>query len=804
MTEAKFQAIIAQILMTAFGLTPAEVDIEHTITVRLGRNVHTVKSGWQVYAARGRADIIIRKNGKPLAVIELKKPGIGLTADDGNQGLSYARLMNPMAPLVIATDGGPPRLIDTYTGEVIDVSAAPPSAEMVAQRLTAASRLASRDLTRALDTLMGPDAGIWAPALRRTSLDLIAERTGSWSQTRQPFVEGFLLPRHATQGVETKLTQGQRVVFLAGDPLMGKSNVLKELVLRNSAPEKEDADSPPVVLYIEGSSRRQGLFEGLAKIFDAELAWPIEASDVRRWLRDRAEAAGPRLVLAVDGLPRQDTQVLADVEDVASWSGGVQVVLAVSPDDATRLASDETGRSDSLLGRRAATVTVEALNSLELELAHDHLEEHGVSLADGYKVCRDYRTPWVLRSIAGAALARPGPAVAAANVKVRAPSVVGLELFDLINGVYGSDEALMLGYGKLARAFMNDVGKRGRGPEVALEGLAVFAIRPKVLREQLKGADIRVLKDNGLLRETRVGEAIVFIPALPELMAWRLAAVMGAKLVKKAEKDPGAAATWLVEHTNQMPMGDLIGARAIQEAAGVTGDIPLGLIESLLSARPRRETMGPGFQGMVRIPGAGVASLRVDAQGQLEVRHGDKVVALDMADEQTTYADTESWNVLAHLAGRPLGLVDRNNIVVTRADPVLLKEIGQAPMPMIKPPRDEFGVGVEVQDLPDGGSFVTFTNGIVEPITESIFRYLGGRPTGVDDWLDEIVAVGNIPLLARVDLALRELAETENVAVHVWAADRLRKDIHPALAQALRNALAPAIPAAAAAAKPSP
>jgi hypothetical protein len=45
--------------------------------------------------------VLLLDGTRPFAVLELKRPGLALAADDRDQGLSYARLMQPWAPLVI-------------------------------------------------------------------------------------------------------------------------------------------------------------------------------------------------------------------------------------------------------------------------------------------------------------------------------------------------------------------------------------------------------------------------------------------------------------------------------------------------------------------------------------------------------------------------------------------------------------------------------------------------------------------------------------------------------------------------------
>jgi hypothetical protein len=53
----------------------------------MGRDEHDV-DGMRRWESAGRADIIISKDGRPLAVAEVKRENIRLTDDDRKQGLS--------------------------------------------------------------------------------------------------------------------------------------------------------------------------------------------------------------------------------------------------------------------------------------------------------------------------------------------------------------------------------------------------------------------------------------------------------------------------------------------------------------------------------------------------------------------------------------------------------------------------------------------------------------------------------------------------------------------------------------------
>ena len=56
---------------------------------------------------RAALDILLELDGRPLAILELKKPGEALDTSVSRQGLSYARLISDyqMPPLVITSNG---------------------------------------------------------------------------------------------------------------------------------------------------------------------------------------------------------------------------------------------------------------------------------------------------------------------------------------------------------------------------------------------------------------------------------------------------------------------------------------------------------------------------------------------------------------------------------------------------------------------------------------------------------------------------------------------------------------------------
>lgn len=106
-------------MLTDIGFCEDELEFERNFFIQLGRGVYNVRND-DVAKGNGRLDILCKLGGENLFIIELKAEGIELEDKDRKQGLSYARLLEPMAPYVLVTNGSKSNLYDTISGEVVE------------------------------------------------------------------------------------------------------------------------------------------------------------------------------------------------------------------------------------------------------------------------------------------------------------------------------------------------------------------------------------------------------------------------------------------------------------------------------------------------------------------------------------------------------------------------------------------------------------------------------------------------------------------------------------------------------------
>ncbi|WP_321968472.1 hypothetical protein [Burkholderia cepacia] len=114
--------------------------------------------------------------------------------------------------------------------------------------------------------------------------------------------------------------------------------------------------------------------------------------------------------------------------------------------------------------------------------------------------------------------------------------------------------------------------------------------------------------------------------------------------------------------------------------------------------------------------------------------------------------------------------------------PEALLLIGTADFVLRQPRNDILMDSLPVHDTDDGGQFVCHNAGIVEAVTQSIFRYLNSDTReGRDAFVKTAMELDSVYLAARLNIALRMLTRSANTDVAGWAKETLTATVRPAL-----------------------
>lgn len=400
---------------------------------------------------------------------------------------------------------------------------------------------------------------------------------------------------------------------------------------------------------------------------------------------------------------------------------------------------------------------------------------------NGGKSSPELRLPWVLRAAASPILADKN--YQNENLAAALSPLLGLELIEHTRNRFDDDE-LRRKFQAIAKAVLKDAEDRTRPLGLILESMATYAVRRKTLREFLEHTELETLAEQGYLRPLlHDSTEPIMVVRVPELLASEAAHILSMELLKRVEPDGEAAAKWLAKMATIIPLGDIVCAQAVLDAALYEGRLPLGLVSALINSPPKPQPITPGTKVAMYLPGAGVMNMTLEENGSVTAQpHGRSVKIHDADNEpQVAYGNVHGWLILSHLAGRPWG-IERNGHLEGRVEPAVLTEVGSCPI-VLRPVGQDPEISAIATHHTPHGECVCERAGIVEPITLSIFRFLFGTGAQAQDWLEEAVERNSFPLLMRLYAALEELVQTSDKGTAAFARAALDGLVKPALSK---------------------
>ena len=761
--------------------------IKHQLTFsfQLGHK-HVEINGAKTSSRRGRLDILIESASKRMAILELKKPGQALDADDVAQGLSYARVLHPRPPIVIVSNGTDTQTYATETGDLLKHGL--PDEQHFAALMDAAMENAHAGRQDAIATLMGPKSDVWMAAVRAASEQTLDELTGDWSDIGSPFTLDFHISRKASAQAMTVLAGTRRVIAIEGPPLIGKSHVLRELVT-----DTRQSDNVAILLVEASGTAGIGIADEVARLLSGAVGWRISKEEARRWLERLAVSDGPQLVIAIDGLGLEHDHIRHELEALSAQSMGPKVKFVVEADTSVvdRLWKGESRRKKTVFARRGERILVDRLDDDEFGQALKVLEQHDATFMHGADKADEYRQPWLLRSMAASVVEAPERAKGMTAIL---PPLLSLDLFRHTRAHFVQDE-LAEQAATFARAVLDDYGRSDRPHDVVLRSMHNFMIRKATMRHHAYTEELAAMVRSGIAGSTLdTSNRAIVTGRIPELIASELARRIAEKLAEQMGEEQANgdadAADWLVATTARLPFGDAIGAQALFDLVELRSGISVAFMNALLQRTPKVLPIKPGTRAIGWMPNVGQINITTRADGVTVIKNPGWSEGIELpADEAVTYADLDAWLILSHFASvRICALATDEERIVGVFDPAILALIGTCPIPLRRVPEDPERSGHHTHDGPGGARLTCRQDGIIEPVTFSLLRFLGREQDNADEWLEEACDEGSAPLLNRLSQALDMLARMNpDTSRAKWAKAQLDNLVNPGLEKAFSS-----------------
>lgn len=751
MNEADFQASIVARIEEALPLLKGQIRVERYLHLKLGH--HEIKingASAEKQSVKGRSDVVVFLDDVPLVLAELKAPSVKITDDDIDQGLSYARLHQPMVPLVLVTNGNPgsTRFIRTYDGTSVSTE----QADAVALRkvLASASELAAESVEGAIRGLLGSEPSVWREMLQRWNFESIVSRSGAVGDFRRSIADKFQIPRDAVKEVTGCLSDGSPVVVLHGPPLAGVTCVMAQLV--RNLPEVP-------CIYVDSGSAGDVL-QFIANRLSRELSTGISKDDLRQWLNTGQSLAG--LTLLIDGAP---VGALDELLDMAG-AGLLNVVFGL---DSWTWASLTTrpGRSEETsLARLAREVTLTELSNDEFECACKIIwDDFNATFLSGREFVADLRIPRTLRMVVSQIPAknpRRTFATASGDEYVTAAVIPPIPTYDILeraSSIYGADPRLKHDLSRLASAFLADIRENGRNPERVVETFGAPSIDANVLEETAGEQRTRRLSDQGIIHwtDTRsLGPRIVV--RLPELLAHHVSVEWTTEL-RDAESDEAAVEMLheIVGLSHFVPYGDLSVAAAIVRLKD--GKRIYSVARALQELVPEESRLREG---------AVIELLTTDKKG-IRIHFGEGM------DERIP-GDMQAWLILSHLAQIRADFgKDEQSLNFA-----IFAGIGNSEDLIYSPPPGRLSEipGFHFHEIPGLGSLLCASSGIIEPLLQAMYFHAMWGPEEFKRLVQHAVEERRVFLAWRLSIVARIVKNATNHSASEAAfwADAVLKD----------------------------
>lgn len=268
------------------GVELHELQLERSFSLKIGRqSIPVGQTARKRDSVGGRLDILVQRNGRNLLIVETKADDLQLTDDDRDQAISYARLVHPIAPYAVVTNGQEYRLYDVVTKDRINPK------EIQIRGFEAA--LPDDDISESQSLFLALNPNNLIAFCRSQVVGELRIVKGSLSDDRK-----YVPELHVPRG---KISQEVKEFYdspLPGLLLTGQSGSGKTCEMCWVAESLLDSGKP--VLFFNGIALEAGVLEAIS----AEFSWTFNASDLPiQVIRRMAKLAGSEsLTIVLDAI----------------------------------------------------------------------------------------------------------------------------------------------------------------------------------------------------------------------------------------------------------------------------------------------------------------------------------------------------------------------------------------------------------------------------------------------------------------------------------------------------------------------
>lgn len=303
MNEEEIRGKLLLPYLTDLGFDLSEILLEKSFAIRLGKTQHTIK---------GRSDILCKKNGKNLFIIELKNNSISIRQEDIDQGISYARLLvDDIAPFTIITNGETTRIFDSISRKEITGTTISEQSSFWKNGYTLSTNEELKIRYEALKKFVSFSTENLKIFCENQVQDRMGPIIGSIDSPTSKFVKELHVQRKDLQFAFNNFINSEASVFgIVGSAGVGKTNAMCSLALQ--------CLDDKFVFFYNASIINKSPLEHIAQDLNIVFSTKSESDLVLKKLDELGRFVDKSVLIFIDAIDEHiDTNISRELSDIA-------------------------------------------------------------------------------------------------------------------------------------------------------------------------------------------------------------------------------------------------------------------------------------------------------------------------------------------------------------------------------------------------------------------------------------------------------------------------------------------------------
>ena len=399
LNEATLEERIGSVLKNTFpSFQELKVKHQESFSIKFGHhNVSVDNKEPSNYTSRAIYDILLTTEDEKtnLILLELKREGYTITNDDIEQGISYARLIHPMPPITLISNGTDNYFYNTYSKVKIEKDTI--DNEFIHKSIDSAFSLAINDFKQTVEILLNNNPQIISQIINDISSSRFQRLQGDISDLTKPICNDFIIKRKYVPELKEKCGK-KNLIGIIGHAFSGKTNILNDFF--QTYQNKNNA-----IYYLDCKESNYSIFQQLSNHLTKECRFSINKEKIREWIISSLNnLENVSFTFLLDNFDTQTSQSIKDeiveLVDLLRDSNHT-IIFTIDLINYKILAKDKFRNYLTYFGSDTHIIEINELSIDEFEKCSEPLYNISKSFFEhGAHFSVEYRHPRVLRLLA--------------------------------------------------------------------------------------------------------------------------------------------------------------------------------------------------------------------------------------------------------------------------------------------------------------------------------------------------------------------------------------------------------------------